>query len=232
MINVADSAEFGRLIEAMSRDIVNAQIHYKLYRDLHAALSEHRIVEAQSRTFWSLTLQAHLNACIHLLCRVYDQNPKALHLRSWLLTIRENLNLFDEEEFRERLKDNPYVDSLAKDPRKPDHTILERDLLLCSTDDPLVKTLQIHRGSRIVHRSAKNIVAEREIGDEHPLTYGAVETLLSRATEILNRYSNLFAANTYSTQIIGHDDFKFIIQCVEQKVEADRNERRRRFGKT
>jgi hypothetical protein len=232
MIDIVNSGQFRRLIEAMSRDIVDAQIHYKLYRDLHAALGKHMVVEAQSRTFWSLTLQAHLNACLHLLCRMYDQNLKALHLRSWLLTIRENLNLFDEKEFRERLKDNPYVESLARHPRKPDATILDKDLRSCSTKDPIVKTLQIHRGSQFVHKSAKNVVAERDIGDDHPLTYGDVEALLKRATEILNRYSNLFAANTYSTQIIGHDDFKFIIQCVEEKVEANRAERRRLSRKT
>ena len=226
MIEVKDSAEFGRLLEALSREIVDAHIHYRLYRDLREALHQHPLVAVQSNTFWSLTLQAHLNACIHVLCRVYDQNPKALHLRSWLSTIKENLHLFDEDQFRERLRDNPFVESLAQSPRKPDSALLEQDILSCSVEDPLVKTLTIHRGSRIVHKSARNVVAERDIGDEHPLTFGDVDGLLERAIKILNRYSGLFAANTYSIQVIGHDDYEYIFKCVEEKVMESRTSRR------
>lgn len=227
MIEVKDSAEFSRLLVALSGDIVNAHIHYRLYRDLREALRQHHLVAVQSNTFWSLTLQAHLNACIHVLCRVYDQNLKAaLHLRSWLATIKENLHLFDEDQFRERLKDNPFVDSLAQSPRKPDSALLDQDIRSCSVEDPLVKTLTIHRGSRIVHKSARNVVAERDIGDEHPLTFGDVDGLLERAITILNRYSGLFAANSYSTQVVGHDDYEYIFKCVEEKVMESRGSRR------
>ena len=231
MIPVKSSEEFSRLIEALSRDIVDAQIHYKMFRDLHAALKEKPIVEAQSRTFWSLTLAAHLERTLNLLCRVYDQNSKALHLYSWLLTIREKIDLFDEDNFRERLKDNPYVNSLASDSRKPDQKTLEEDIQLCSSTNDLVKTLLIHRGNRVAHRNASDVIKDKKIGDKYPLTYGDVETLLKRATTILNRYSNLFSANTYSTQMIGHDDFNYIIKCVEEKVQQSRNERKKLFEK-
>jgi hypothetical protein len=232
MIDIRDSTEFRRLLQAMSRDVVDAHIHYRLFKDVHAALSAHSLVEIQSRTFWGLTLSAHLNASLQSLCRVYDQNPKALHLRSWLDTIQDNLTLFSEHEFRERLKDNAFVDSLARTLRRPDERQLAQDIENCSLSDPLVKNLMVHRGSRIAHKSAKNVVAEKDIGDRHPLTYGGVELLLDRAIVILNRYSNLFGDNTYSTQIIGHDDSEFIIHCVEEKVEESRANRRRKIDGT
>lgn len=232
MIDIEDSAEFSRLLKALSDDVVNAHIHYRLYRDLRESLGQHHIVAIQSNTFWSLTLQAHLNSCIHVLCRVYDQNPTALHLRSWLSTIEENLHLFEEEHFRERVKNNPFVESLARSPRKPDCSLLKADIHACSTKDPHVKTLMVHRGSRVAHKSARNVVAERDIGDQHPLTFGDVDELLKRAIGILNRYSGLFAANTYSTQIIGHDDYEFIFKCVEEKVSESRASRRRNASQT
>ena len=189
-------------------------------------MTDHNLVVVQSNTFWSMTLDAHINTCMNILCRVYDQNNKSLHLRSWLHTIEENIHLFEEEEFRKRLKGNAFVDSLAETSRKPDKAKLEKDIQLCSMDDPLVKTLNIHRGSRIAHKNAKNIVAERYIGDDFPLTYTDIDTLLDRAKNILNRYSKLFTASINSMQIIGDDDYRFIIQCVEEKVLERRAVRR------
>lgn len=227
MIKVADSVEFSRLVAVMSRDVVDAAIHYRHYKDLCEALVAEPVVEAQSRTFWSLTVGAHLTLCQHLLGRVFDQTDKALHLYSWLRTIQKNLHFFDEHDFRERMKGNPYVDSLAEHPRKPDPEILERDIGLCSLADPLVNALWIHRGGRLAHRSAKHSVRNTNVGDSHPITIDDLEKLITRATEILNRYSNLFEARTYSTQIIGHDDYKFVLACVKEKVERSRRERRK-----
>jgi hypothetical protein len=226
MIKVRDSTEFGRLLEALADDIVRAHIHYQLYKDLRQALYDHPRVSTQSNAFWQLTLAAHVSTCMQMLCRAYDQQPGSLHLHNRLLTIEENLHLFDQEEFRRRLKNNPFVESLAQAPRKPDHPMLEEDIRLCSPNDPLVKTLIIHRNSHVAHTGAKNIIAARSTHDGHPLTFGDFETLLARAKAILNRYSSLFAANTYATQIIGHDDYQYIFRCIEEKLQRTEEEHR------
>ncbi|MDP9144028.1 MAG: hypothetical protein M3N43_04930, partial [Actinomycetota bacterium] len=190
-------------------------------RELHQSLCDHPLVSSQSHTFWQLTLTAHINTCMHILCRAYDQDTQALHLRSWLFTIREHLHLFDQEEFRRRLKDNPFVESLAPAPRKPDQALLEEDIRLCSPKDPLVKTLWIHRKSHVAHTEAKNMIAKRNPHDAYPLTVGNFEALLARAKAILNRYSSLFMAMTYEMQISGHDDYQCIFTCVEEKIQRN-----------
>lgn len=224
MIDIKNSLEFERLLKALSDDVIDAHIHYRLYQDIVESISEHPLVVQQSNTFWTFTLQAHLNSSVYALLRAYDQNSSSLHLRSWLCTIRDNLHLFDETGFRERLKDNPYVASLAQDSKKPDATTLEEDIFACSNSDQTVKTLTIYRGSRIAHRSAKNTIATHEISDSHALTFEDMESLLERAKTILNRYSYLFDASVYSTQVVGHDDYEYIFKCVEEKVELARQQ--------
>lgn len=219
MIKVKDSTEFERLLKALADDIVNANIYYKLYRDVHQSLCDHPLVTCQSNTFWQLTLNAYVNTSMQTLCRVYDQNPVALNLNSWLLTIQKYLHLFDNKEFQQRLKDNPFMESLAKAPRKPEPTMLSDDIRLCSLDDPLVKTLIIHRHNHVAHLAATNILSASNLHDTHPLTFRDLEELLTRAKTILNRYSSLWSANTYSTQVIGHDDYQFIFKSVEEKVQ-------------
>ena len=227
MIKVKDSTELDDLLRALANDIVSAHIHYQLYRELHQSLYDHPLVSNQSKTFWQLTLKAHINTCMQMLCRAYDQETNSLHLHSWLLTIRENLHLFDKAEFRRRLKDNPFVESLAQAPRKPDQAILEEDIRLCSPNDLLVKSLIFHRNSHVAHTGTKNIIAKRNPHDAYPLTVGDFEALLGRAKAILNRYSSLFTAITYETQIISHDDYRFIFKGVEEKIQRDEEETER-----
>jgi hypothetical protein len=174
-----------------------------------------------NKAFWQLTLNAHINSSMQMLCRAYDRQPTSLHLHSWLLTIQKNLYLFDKEEFRKRMKDNPLVESLAQRPRKPDQAVLGADIRSCSPDDPLVKTLIIHRNSHVAHKAARWIIIRRNIHDDYPLVFGDFEALLDRAKAILNRYSSLFGATTYSTQMVGRDDFQYIFKCVEKRLQQE-----------
>jgi hypothetical protein len=225
MISVNDSAEFERLLKALSDDIVDAHIHYRLYEELIEAIAKYPLVVHQSNTFWNFTLQAHLNSCISALTRVYDQEQSSLHLRSWLITIQENLRLFDDAAFRERLKDNPYVASLAEDPRKPDPTVLTDDIAACSNTDAVVKKLTIYRNVRIAHRSAGFILSALHNKEEkYGLMFDELRVLLDRAKTILNRYSYLFGASVYSTTVVGHEDFEYIFQSVQEKVVQSRRE--------
>jgi hypothetical protein len=41
-----------------------------------------------------------------------------------------------------------------------------------------------------------------------------IKQLLKEGMAILNRYSNLFHATTYSTQIVGHDDYHKVLEAV------------------
>jgi len=223
VISVNDSAEFERLLKALSDDIVDAHIHYRLYEELVGAIEKYPLVVHQSNTFWTYTLQAHLNSCVFALIRAYDQDSRSLHLRSWLITIQENLQLFDDTAFRERLKDNPYVASLAEDLQKPDPTILADDIAACSITDTVVKELTIYRSNRIAHRSARFLLSARH-NEKYGPTFDEVRMLLDRAKTILNRYSHLFLASVYSTTIVGHDDFEYIFQSVQEKVEQSRKE--------
>jgi AbiU2 len=224
MINIKDSAEFERLLKALSDDIIDAHIHYQLYQDLIEAITKYPLVVQQSNIFWTHTLQAHLNSSVFALFRAYDQHLRSLHLRSWLTTIEENLHLFDDKAFRERLKDNPYVASLVQDVRKPDPAVLAEDIALCSSTDPIVKKLTIYRGNRIAHRNAKFVLSSEDLPEKYGLTFDELRTLLVRAKTILNRYSYLFAATVYSTKVVGHDDFAYIFECIQQKVEESRRQ--------
>ena len=222
MIPIASSVEFGKLITALSSDVVDAHVHWRMHCDLHEAIQTQPIVWSQSRAFWHLTLAAHAETALEHLCRVFDQQKSSLHLRSWLETIRANINIFETAEFKQRLAGNAFVDSLAEHPRIPDLALLKADIDDCSDTNALVKRLITHRGNVVAHTSAKLAASGKPLPLELALTVENIEALLSRSLTILNRYCQLFAAETYSVNMIGHDDYKYIFSSVASAVDRSR----------
>jgi len=210
-------------IKALANDAVDAVIHWKLSRGILEAAEQWPLVTQQSNTFWQLTIKAHVNVSVLAMCRVFDQQKTALHLLALLKLINKNLPLFDEAQFRERLRDNPFVESLAQSARRPDAQQLSTDLALCSLQEPLVKRLITHRNNAVAHLSQKRRLNNTPPTADEEITNSDFEILLSRAVEIVNRYSSLFGAEHFSTQIIGHDDYKTVFRWVQERVELEHN---------
>ncbi len=217
-ISITNAEEFESLLDALASEIVDAQIYFKLHTDLMAAIPDYKKVFKESNTFWSLTTRALLDAALSRLCRIYDQNSKALNLRNLLDTIQGNLNLFDVQNFRERFKDNPFVEGLSETARKPSSDTLKQDIQDVNDTDSLVKKLVKWRNNIFAHRHAEDVVAPKNIADCYPLSKNDVSDLLKRAESILNRYSSLFRASSYSTQIVGHDDYLYVLKTIKARI--------------
>jgi hypothetical protein len=224
MIRVQTSEEFSRLLEALADDVVHANIHWKQANDLGAALNAHPQVWAQSRTFWHLTLNANRYTALQSLCRAYDQNQSSLHLLSWLKTIQANTHLFNQDEFKKRLAGNPFVDSLAADPRAPDPVTLKQDIQSCSIKDPDVHLLMQYRSNLLAHRNAKSTTSGAVSNGKYAVPGTQIEALLERARTILNRYSYLFSASVHSVNMVGHDDYQYVFKSVQAAVDRFPND--------
>lgn len=208
-------------IHALANDVVDASLHWQLCLGLDEAARKWPLVIQQSNTFWVYTIKAHHNNSVLALCRAFDQETKSLHICALLRLIRSNLPLFRQENFRQRLRDNPFVESLAESAVAPDAAQLTADILSCSSADPLVKRLVVHRNTTIAHSSLKLRLNDTSARSDEVITDDDYETLLGRAKEILNRYSGLFNAEYFSTQPIGHKDYETIFRWVQERVEAE-----------
>src|SRR5260370_26875660 len=155
-VDVTDSAQFKRLLEALVDELIDAHDHFRLHQNLNAAIPDYQAEFNQSAGFWTFTLSAHMDATLLRLCKAYDlyEGKPSLNLRNFLETIEANLHFFEEPSFRERLKNNAFVASLAAEARKPDTSQLHTDLKSASTADPLVNKPTICRNNNFPHRGA------------------------------------------------------------------------------
>lgn len=206
-------------MEGLARDIVNANIHFRMYQNLNDSISDYCSELNQSPTFWQLTISAQIDAALLRLCRAYDSHGSALSLPRLLITINQNLGIFQTPHFKARLKDNPFVESLASDNRVPDKSTLAADIKLVSESDHLVSRLLKWRNNIGAHRNPNETIMPNCIAGDS-LKFAEIKELLARAIHILNRYSALFKALSYSSNMIGSDDYIYVLGCVRRDIET------------
>ena len=194
------SPEFERLLDRLAADIIDAAVFRKLRVDLNALFEDYWLEFNQSQTFWSLSFNAYARLVLYRLGRVYVSQKGALSLAAWMEAIRTNPQLFVTA---------------------PDPVQLGTDIESVGNKDPLVKKLICLRGNFVAHvnwdHTASGGVKIRE--DAFALDWAEIDLLISRATDILNRYSILFKQTSWITDIAGRDDHKYILKAVRSDLE-------------
>ena len=207
-------SEFVKLTETLAAEIQRTNIDYRLYRDLSDACTSHAIVVQQSRVFWPMTLDAHLNSAVLRLCRIYDTHKSSFNLRKWLMLIKRNPAWFSESAFEAR-KSNP----ISTYHGSPDATQLESDIESASVNNPIVKNLVAFRGNMLAHLGENWALNRRNARAAFRLTLGDVETLAANALSILNRYMGLYDSQQYAATLLGGNDFDFVFARLRESIE-------------
>jgi hypothetical protein len=218
-IDIKNDDELNKLLNALSQEIIRAQVYHKLFCDLVDSIVEYEHEFNQSKTFWRLSLDSLKEVRLIHLCRVFDQEPKGLNLRNLLETIKANLHFFQKENFRNRLQNNVFVDSLSKTNRVPSICQINEDIKYSHSSNPIVKKLMIWRNKIIAHRDAKVSLGKTQILKNNPLSESEIETLLDKSFNILNRYLNLYSASTWSRKAIGHNDYLSLLKFLRIGLE-------------
>jgi hypothetical protein len=226
-IQVRDSADFQRILRALALELVDANISFKLHTNLIAAYeAEDGAAMREAWTFWSLTIQAHLDSAVFRLCRIYDQNNTHLGLRGFMHTIQSNQHLFSREQFAARMAGRACPDTLFEGFAPLDRGQIEVDTAYVTrTSNPMVDRLIAVRHNYYSHRNAEDVVADNAVAEKYPHMRDEVGELLKVGLAIVNLYSNLFEANTWSSGIIGQNDYHYVLRAARERLDRYRAER-------
>jgi AbiU2 len=226
-IQVRDSAEFQRLLQTIALELVDANIAFKMHSNLIAAYeSESGEAMRQAWTFWSLTIQAHLDSAVFRLCRIYDQDDKNLGLRGFMHTIQSNPHLFSKEQFAARMAGRAHAESLIGAFAPLDSRQMEVDMgYVTRTTNPVVDRLIAIRHNYYSHRNAKDVVADHAVAEKYPHMRDEVGELLKVGLAIVNLYGMLFDANSWASGIIGQDDYYYVLRAARERLDRYRAER-------
>lgn len=229
VLDIHDAIEFQRLFDSLVRELVDANIVFKLHMDLDRSTARFGAAMDESWTFWFLTRQSTLDAAAYRLCKVYEQATDSVNLRNLLETIQARPERFLPEEYAKRVHAK-----LAEDPPNLDPAQLAKDIAFATAaSNPLVKNLLILRSNFFAHLGASLIRSGESVVNKYPLAKGDIGQLLGTGMEIASRYSIAFRAHSYMSRMAGQDDFVQVLEAVNErviKIESDRDEQLRRLG--
>jgi hypothetical protein len=63
------------------------------------------------------------------------------------------------------------------------------------------------------------------VAEAYPHMRHEVGDLLQNGMAIVNRYSLLFDANSWSTSIVGRDDYHYVLRAAQERLDRYRSER-------
>jgi AbiU2 len=225
-IQVRNATEFGRLLETLALELVDANIAFKMHANLIASYeSESREAMREAWTFWSLTIQAHLDSSVFRLCRIYDQNDRHLGLRGFIHTVQSNQRLFSKEQFSVRMEGRAHAESLIAAFAPLDSRQIEADMgYVTRATNPVVDRLIAIRHNYYSHRNAEDVVADHAVSEKYPHMRDEVGELLKVGLAIVNLYSNLFDANSWASGIIGQHDYHYVLRAAQERLDRLRAE--------
>jgi hypothetical protein len=194
-------ADFDKLTDALAFECQYAAVDYRMYEDLAKAAGENEIVVIQSKAFWSMTISAHLNSAILRLCRIYDHQVSAMSLLKWLKLIKQK----------------PKWLQVPPDPKQ-----LDADIRYVSNDNPKIENLTKYRGNVVAHLGQNYVLNFRETRQSFKFTHGDMKELLEHGLKIVNRYAALYKGHTWSSNMIGADDYQFVFKELKHAIERKR----------
>lgn len=196
--------EFDRLTDRLVEELCSAYMHFDLYKALNSERSSHGRLMNQSKHFWSLTINAHLESTRSIIGRVYDQNPSNLGIKSWLMLFRDH---FLKPEFFEPHE----LDNFNRRPLRKSE--IDTDIESVTTEDQLVETFYIkHRHTEIAHISLKNSKNGVSFFGVHPLTVAEHQILIDRAANLINKYSAHYSGMTYAMTTMENEDYLYLFR--------------------
>jgi hypothetical protein len=224
---VRDSTEFQRVLKTIALELVDANIAFQMHSSLIAAYeSDSGDAMRQAWTFWSLTIQAHLDSAVFRLCRIYDQDDRNLGLRGFIHTIQSNPHLFTKEQFAARIAGRAHAESLIQAFAPLEARQVEVDMAYVTrATNPVVDRLIAIRHNYYSHRNASDVVADHAVAEKYPHMRDEVGDLLKIGLAIVNLYSMLFDANTWASGIIGQDDYHYVLRAARERLDRYRSER-------
>ncbi len=207
-------AEFETQLAGLIDQLFTANVHFQIATGLRKSWREYYPEAIQAHVFWRYTIHAHETMAILGLCRVYDNTRTAdrrcLTLRRLITTVEVNRGVFQESEFRKRLKENPHVDSLARHFAKLDEQKLGEDMAFCDGD--IVKRLIELRHKLVAHLNYEYAIGkERDFFEKDPLPISDIQTLIDRGFETVNRYLGNFITTTHSDRLASQQDQDYLI---------------------
>jgi hypothetical protein len=134
---------------------------------------------------------------------------RCFNLHRFLLTVRNNKQIFDSIEIRKRRAADPHADDLIRAIGPFDLSQLDEDIKFSSEAN-----LKHWRDRVTFHKDERELFRQKPFEQEHPLPLADIDALLSEAYRVLNRYAQYFNTTQYSLGCREWKDMNYVFEAL------------------
>jgi hypothetical protein len=209
------AGELAAEMESLQEELRHASTHFHLFTSLRDSVSKFQTELEKAPLFWSFTMNAHLQAAVIYICRIFDRHKRGSNFSRLLENIQNHLLLFDREQFWEPNKDN--ILKLRPSPIRPSEKMLKSDIEFCDVQNPLIATLKNWRDHAIAHKNRQVALGQGGFLENDPLQYATIQKLIEEGYRMLNYYSTRFQGVEFGSfppeQL---SDFQSVLSALRQ----------------
>lgn len=173
-IRIKSPDEFKSLVEHLTHEAFRVRGYWEMWGAIDKAVEQYSAELNRTPGFWELTRQAHKDAVILRLGRLFDPAPVAISLGNLLQTIKENAVA----------PSTPLPSAAAG----LDLSELDQDMYNVSDSDATVKKLLTLRNEYMAHRGSRHVARGDNFQSLPTLDRDEIAAILDRALGIIQKY--------------------------------------------
>lgn len=194
------------------QEVVIGKAHLRIWEGLSKALSKTPQLAKVAKTFFGLTLQAHIEQAILHAARLYDSNKEAVTVRS-LLTLAEK-------------KAGQFQDTRPDEVRQ----IISGARQQLGAVEPLLDAVQTRRNKLLAHLDPQAIFDPSKVAEGSETTIKNMEKLFDTAGSVLNNISGSYRGSTSVLDLLDTSDFENMLRVIKRGKRAQFEEYEKEFG--
>ncbi len=199
---------------------LHARAHLKLWERLEGYKASHLKELNQAPHFFMFTIKAHLDDTVLTLSRILDKHEDSLSIWKFLNFVEQNLKIFSNEAFAQRIRQKQNYDEHWGKPHTPiTKEEIREDRQKLSSLENVINNIKGWRDNVFAHLDRDFHLRGKNVSEEYPLQRQQLHKIIDTLTTILNRYSTSYNASTFLAQFPGEDDAQHVINSIRSRIQ-------------
>ncbi len=221
---------FQKYYDKLIWETIHARAHLKLWERLEHYRASYLKELNQAPHFFTFTLKAHLDDTLVTLSRILDRRRCGDPLSIWkfLDFVHQNLEIFSNEAFSQRMKQKPDYEKYSKY-QDESHTPItqkeiEEDKQKLLSLEHTIDNLTTWRDKVIAHIDRRFLLRGRIVSQEYPLQRQKLEEIIQALVKILNRYSGAYNSSIYAERFLGENDVQNVMNSIHFHIQGKKRQ--------
>lgn len=207
--------QFGRCLNRLRRELNSANWHFEIYKSLKEAKKDYLKELNQAAPFWGLTIDAHALLTLVLLNRFFDKEDSHLSLEILFSLVVQNLYIFSDERFSDRLKKADRFDHYIVETRYRVTQEIVQSHRQTIHDLPM-SGLRTWRNKLLSHIDIDWVVLDKDIRKTVSLNDTHIQKIIDTLDNILNFYHGAYDSSTWVKDLPLKNEIENVFDLIQK----------------